>query len=63
MQIMQTQSSTFKIRFTKRVTFKDQSGSVLRIYEVGDTCDAFSVTETYWVTTMGGIYFDEAEAA
>jgi hypothetical protein len=63
MQLMHTQTATFKIRFKKRVVFKDQSGTVLRVFEVGDTFDATTATESYWVTSMGGIYFDEAEAA
>lgn len=54
--------STFKIRATKRIVYKDQSGAEIKVYEIGDLIDATGATQTYWITAMGGIYFDEAEA-
>ena len=53
----------FKIRATKRIVFRNQGGAEVKVYEIGDLIDATHATETYWVTTMGGIYFDEAELA
>lgn len=50
-----------QIRFTRRVVFKDCTGTVTKIYEVGDTEEFFSKTSTYYITGMGGIYFNEAE--
>lgn len=52
----------FDIRFTKRVEFRDQNRTLVKAYDVGDTCRASGCTETYFITPMGGIYFDEAEA-
>jgi hypothetical protein len=49
------------IRFTQRVVFKDCTGTVTKVYEVGDTEEFFGKTSTYYITSMGGIYFDEAE--
>lgn len=49
-----------KIIFTKEVVFKDLTGSVVREYKVGDTCKYTAKTETYFVTSLGGIFFDEA---
>lgn len=59
---MHTKPELFDIRFTKQVVFKDQNKNVVKTYEVGDTCKASGCTETYFITSMGGIYFDEAEA-
>ena len=51
----------FKIRFTKRVIFKDREGTVLRTFEVGDIHEATADAGCYWVSSPGGIYKDEAE--
>lgn len=48
------------IRFTKEIVFKDREGNVLKAYGVGDTALATAKTAHYFVTPMGGIYFDEA---
>lgn len=54
----------FKIRATKRIVFRDQAGNELKVYEIGDLIDATHADERgYWVTSMGGIYFEEAVAA
>lgn len=58
------QPETFKIRVTKRLEFKTQGGEILKVYEIGDLIDATHADERgYWVTPMGGIYFEEAELA
>jgi hypothetical protein len=50
-----------KIEFTKRVVFSDRDGNVLKVYEVGDKVDYTTKSDNYWITSMGGIYFDEAK--
>jgi len=50
-----------KIKITKEVTFKDRSGAVVAFYPVGAIIEASGKTSTYFITPMGGIYFDEAE--
>lgn len=50
-----------KIEFTKEVTFKDQHGTVLRVYAVGEQISYTAKAGPYWVTPIGGIYFDEAK--
>jgi len=49
------------IVFTKQVIFTDCDKKVIRIYKNGDTVQATHKTETYYITNMGGIYFDEAK--
>lgn len=49
----------FTIVFTQRVVFTDRHGTILKVYEVGDTCEATG-GEQYFVTAMGGIYHHEA---
>lgn len=49
-----------KIKFIKNVTFKDASGDVVAFYPIGAVIEASAKTGTYFVTPMGGIYFDEA---
>lgn len=55
------------LRITKRVTFSDMFGNVLRTYEVGDLVSTTGpMTDLegrviYFGTAMGGIYADEAE--
>lgn len=51
----------FQIRFTERVVFKDQRGTVTHEFEVGDTIQASHDTGVYYVTGVGGIYHTEAE--
>lgn len=50
-----------KISFIKRVEFRDQKGMLLKVYEIGDEVEYTSKSNHYWVTPMGGIYFDEAK--
>lgn len=50
-----------KIEFTKDVIFKDMHGTVLKTYSVGDQVICTAKTGHYWITPMGGIYFDEAK--
>ena len=52
---------SFTIRFTARVVFRDSAGTVLRVFEVGDTTTATHDNGHYFMTTWGGIYHDEAE--
>lgn len=59
--------TTFKIRFTKPVTFKDRDGNVRKEYQIGDTEDAYGETRhpvgngTHFITGWGCIYNFEAE--
>jgi len=50
-----------QIRFIKQVVFKDRDGTVLLTYNPGDMERATAKHTNYFVTPMGGIYFDEAE--
>ena len=50
----------FLIAFTKDVTFRDSEGTIIRAFNKGDVVTATADTGTYFVTTMGGIYHDEA---
>lgn len=49
-----------KIKFIKQVKFCDCNGVVLRVFEIGDEIAASAKSESYFITAMGGIYFDEA---
>lgn len=54
-----------KIKIIRKVVFTDQSGRILIEYEVGDILDASGKVDHggsygYFITSMGGIYFDEA---
>jgi hypothetical protein len=49
-----------KIRFIKQVVFKDMHGTVLKTYNIGDVVEYTAKAGHYWVTGMGGIYFNEA---
>lgn len=51
----------FLIRFTHKVVFSDRDGNVLQTYNVGDEIAATAENNHYFVTSMGGIYFTEAE--
>ena len=50
------------IKFIKQVTFKDMYGTILKVYKIGDKIKFTSknMNGAYYVTGMGGIYFDEA---
>ena len=50
----------FLIVITKQVTFRDSEGTILRDFSVGDVIQATADTGSYFVTSMGGIYHDEA---
>jgi hypothetical protein len=50
-----------KIVFTKRVVFRDWLGNVLKTFEVGDTTEFSVFNGVYYVTSMGGIWSDEAK--
>jgi hypothetical protein len=49
-----------KIQFVKEVTFRDRSGKLIKMYNAGDVIDATADTGSYFVTSIGGIYYDEA---
>lgn len=51
----------FDIVFTDRVVFKDETGNIVKVYEVGDVTKASLDNGSYFVTPMGGIYHDEAK--
>ena len=48
------------IEFVKQVEFRDCNGSLLCIYNVGDKVPFTAKVNGYYVTNMGGIWFDEA---
>ena len=50
------------IEFTTQVIFRDLNRTVLKIYNVGDVIPftAKNNKAGYWITSMGGIWFDEA---
>lgn len=50
----------FKIKFIKQVIFKDQSNIIRKVYNVDDVIESTFDAGHYYVTTMGGIYKDEA---
>lgn len=50
-----------QIEITKQVVFKDREGNVLKTYEVGSILEATADAGHYFVTSMGGIYKDEAK--
>lgn len=50
-----------KIKFIKKVVFRDQCGGVIKSFDEGDQIEFSYKTENYWITSLGGIYFDEAE--
>lgn len=49
------------IKFIKRVVFSDQNGTIVKVYEIGDVVEYTAKADHYFVTSMGGIYFDEAK--
>lgn len=51
------------IRFTSVVQFKDHTGTILKVYNVGDTekYTAKDEVRQYWITSWGGIWFNEAK--
>jgi hypothetical protein len=52
---------SFTIRFTKQVVFRDRAGSVVKVFAPGKTIEATGQGAGYFLTAMGGIWFDEAE--
>lgn len=52
---------SFQIRIVHPIVFRDQSGNALRTINAGEVLEATADTGHYYVTTMGGIYYDEAE--
>lgn len=50
-----------EIEFIKEVIFKDMFGTILRVYNIGDRIQYTAKSKHYWITAMGGIYFDEAK--
>ena len=50
-----------RIIFTKQVVFRDRNRTVLKVYEIGDTVEYTAKTDTYYITSMGGIWFEEAQ--
>lgn len=54
------QTTPFLIVITKPLTFRDSMGTVIRTFEKGDVLKATANLETYFVTTLGSIYHDEA---
>lgn len=50
-----------KIEMIKEVVFKTQDRVVLKVYVVGQVIDNVHKAEHYYVTPMGGIWFDEAK--
>lgn len=51
----------FLIEFTKPVIFRDNTGTIVKEYAVGERVTATAKSEHYYVTGMGGIYFHEAK--
>ena len=51
----------FEIEFTKRVVFKDMTGAIRNVFEIGERCEATHDNGHYFVTSLGGIYHDEAK--
>jgi hypothetical protein len=58
---MKNMPKPFKIRLTKPIHFTDVGGSVVHRFNVGDLMTATVDTGHYYVTSLGGIYHDEAE--
>lgn len=50
----------FQIEIIKEVVFRDGNGTELVRYRVGDRIRATAKHTHYFVTGMGGIYFNEA---
>lgn len=50
-----------EIQFIKQVVFSDQNGKIVRKFEIGDRIEFTHKGDYYFTTSMGGIYFDEAE--
>jgi hypothetical protein len=49
------------IRFTKDVEYIDLETNTLHKFKVGDTLTAVGAAEDYWLTSIGGVWFDEVE--
>jgi hypothetical protein len=52
---------SFQIRIIYPIVFRDQSGNALRTINAGEVLEATADTGHYYVTSIGGIYYDEAE--
>ena len=52
---------TGQIRFVKEVTFRDCQGTILAHHNVGDSVEFRGKTQHYFISSLGGIWFDEAE--
>lgn len=50
-----------KIVITKTVVFKDEDGNTLKTFNIGDIINYTCKLPTYYVTSWGGIYNNEAE--
>jgi hypothetical protein len=50
-----------KIEFIKEVVFTDMEGTTVKVYNIGDRVECTAKTSTYYITSMGGIYFHEAK--
>lgn len=48
------------LEITREVVFRDANGTLLVKYRVGDTVFASAKGAHYYVTPMGGIWFNEA---
>lgn len=57
---MNNAPTPFLIVFTKQVTFRSSEGAILADFMPGDIIKATTDTGAYFITTMGGIYHDEA---
>jgi hypothetical protein len=57
---MNKQPTPFLIAFVQPVAFHDMGGNLTKRFETGDVIHATADTGTHYVTTMGGIYHDEA---
>ena len=55
----------FKILFTRDVTFRDCTGAITHEFKIGDSIEATHEIRGngggYFVTAVGGIYYDEAK--
>lgn len=50
-----------KIIFKTNVVFRDWNGTVTRVYKRGEIINYTTKNKYYYVTSYGGIWFDEVE--
>jgi len=50
-----------RIRLIRRIIFRDFRAEIVKQYEAGTILEYTAKTKWYYVCSMGGIYFDEAE--